>query len=82
MTMFMEGSGHCADASGMLQGLKGVIRDRKGVGAVAQAVQVPGGIWVRGATICVFTDCGVLALEASSPAAFMLWCAAALFCPE
>ena len=59
------------------QGLKGVIRsrDRAGIGAVVQAVQVPGGVWVRGATISVFTDYGVLALEASSPASFMLWCA-------
>ena len=59
------------------QGIKGLIRSdgKGGVGAVVQAVQVPGGVWVRGATISVFTDCGVLALEAATPAAFMLWCA-------
>ena len=35
--------------------------------------QVPGGVWVKGATISVYTPQGVLALEPAAPGAFMLW---------
>ena len=36
-------------------------------------LQVPGGVWCKGATISVYTPQGVLALEPAAPAAFMLW---------
>jgi hypothetical protein len=55
-----------------VQGVKGLV-DKEEVSAIVQRVEIPGGNWSRGKNILVYTNRGVLALEAPSAAAFSLW---------